>query len=140
MRYYFHLLTERERLRDPDGDEFSTLDAAREEATQSARDLIAEHIRSGHAIPLQWCIQIAQQDDTMVDTVRFASLCMGDGGNPSRPRIMQKIDPEFIARAKATFEYARTTNAEIGHHLAELRDNLQTLSRLNRTFTEHLRA
>src|SRR5262249_11363881 len=33
MRHYFHLLTDRERLRDPDGEEFPTLAEACEEAT-----------------------------------------------------------------------------------------------------------
>ena len=139
MRYYFHILTDRERLRDHDGEHFSSLEAAREEATQSARELIADELRRGRAAPSRWRIQIAQSDDTIVDTVRFAPLLMGDGDYPRRPRVTQKIDPEFIAHAKATFAYARTTNAEIRNHLIELRDNLQTLAQLNRAFTKHHR-
>jgi len=37
MRYYFHIMKDRERLRDPDGEEFASLACAREEATQCAR-------------------------------------------------------------------------------------------------------
>ena len=64
---------------------------------------------------------------------------MGEGELHSPARVTQKIDPEFIAQAKATFTYARTTNAEIRNHLSELRDNLETLPQLNRAFTKHHR-
>ena len=51
MRYYFHIMKDQERLRDPDGAEFASLVCAREEATQCARDLIAEELRCGRAVP-----------------------------------------------------------------------------------------
>jgi hypothetical protein len=138
MRYYFHILTDRQRLRDPDGEEFPTLEAAREEATQSARDLIAEELRHGRTAPSRWRIQIAHKDDTIVDTLPFAALLMG-GGDYAQPPVTKMIDPEFISSTKATFAYARTANAEIRNRLIELRDNLQTLAQLNRAFTKHHR-
>jgi hypothetical protein len=78
MRYYFHILTDQERLRDPDGEDFSSLAVARTEATQCARDLIAERLRCGRAAPSRWCIHVAQEDDTIVHTVPFAPLLLGE--------------------------------------------------------------
>jgi hypothetical protein len=77
MRYYLHVLRERERLRDYDGEEFSSLASAREEAIQSARDLIAEELRCGRVAPSQWRIQVALEDETIVETVPFAPLLLG---------------------------------------------------------------
>lgn len=71
MRFYFHILTDRGRLRDPDGEEFPTLAEACEEETQSARDLIAEELRCGRTIPSLWSIQITQEVDTLLQTVPF---------------------------------------------------------------------
>ena len=53
MRYFFHILNDHERLRDHDGEEFENLASAREEAMQSARDLIAEEFLCGRAAPSQ---------------------------------------------------------------------------------------
>ena len=53
MRYYFHILNERERIRDHDGEEFESLASATDEATQSARDLIAEELRCGRGCPVR---------------------------------------------------------------------------------------
>jgi hypothetical protein len=136
MRYFFHILNEHERVRDHDGEEFANLASAREEAIQSARDLIAEELLCGRPAPSQWRIQIALEDDTILETVALASLLMGEGRYASGPRVKRKVEPELIAHAKATFTYARTTNAEIRHHLSELRDNLQALAQLNRAFTK----
>ena len=45
MRYFIHIVTDLERLVDPDGAEFPDLATARAEARQSARDLMAEDLR-----------------------------------------------------------------------------------------------
>src|SRR5262245_54171954 len=140
MRYYFHILTDRERLRDPDGEEFSSLDAAREEATQSARDLIAEKLRCGQAVPSRWRIQIALKDETIVETVPFASLLLGhEASPPPRTQVRGRNHREVIARAQATFTRAQNATVEIGSHLTELMDNLETLSQLNEAFSKHHR-
>ena len=134
MRYFFHILNDHERLRDHDGEEFENLASAREEAIQSARDLIAEEFLCGRAAPSQWRIQIALEGDTILETVAFASLLMGEGRYAPRQRVTRKVEPELITHARATFTYACTTNVEIRHHLSELRDNLEALGQLNRSF------
>jgi len=140
MRYYFHIVTDRERIRDPDGEEFSSLDAAREEATQSARDLIAEKLRCGQAVPSRWHIQIALEDETIVETVRFTSLLLGHEV-PPRPRLQAsgRSHRELIARAQAVFIRAQNTTAEIRSNLTELRASLERLGQFNKAFTKHYR-
>jgi hypothetical protein len=136
MRYYFHILKDRERLRDPDGEEFPSPAGAREEATQCARDLIAEELRCGRAAPFGWRIQIAQEDETILETVPFAPILRGEKVQcfQPRPRSVGKHHEELIARALAISDKARTTHAEITRHILVLRDNLQSLAELTRAF------
>ena len=139
MRYYLHVLKERERLRDYDGEEFPSLASAREEAIQSARDLIAEELRCGRVAPSEWRIQIALEDDTIVETVPFAPLLLGDCSSCRRRAESHRSAQELLAQANATFARARTTTVEIRQHLEELRSGIATLGRLHKAFTQHRR-
>jgi uncharacterized protein DUF6894 len=47
-RYFFHLRTDRQLAEDEEGLELPDLDAAREEANASAREMLAEAIKMGH--------------------------------------------------------------------------------------------
>jgi predicted N-acetyltransferase YhbS len=47
-RYYFHIKDEAKTIRNEEGIEFHNLDAVREEATESARQLMSEEVREGH--------------------------------------------------------------------------------------------
>src|SRR5262245_59637702 len=111
MRYYFHILTDRERLRDPDGEEFPTSAEASEEATQSVRDLIAEELRCGRAVPSLWSIQITQEDDTVLQTVPFVRLLIND--DVHQLHFRRSHDPDVIARPRATRLRAHAMTAEI---------------------------
>ena len=135
MRYYFHLLTERERLRDPDGEEFSTLAEACEEATQSARDLIAEELRCGRAVPSLWSIQISQEDDTVLETVPFVRLLIYD--DVHQLYFPRSHDLGAIALRRATRVRAHATTAEIIRLLGELRENIGVLAHLNDELKKH---
>jgi len=137
MHYYFHILTDAERHRDPDGEECSSLDLAREEATQSARDLIAEELRCGREVPSQWRIQIALEDEAIVETVAFTSLLLDHKGSPPRrrPQVSGRMHRELFARAEAAFSRAQSTTAEIWSQLTELRDNLERLGQFDKAFT-----
>ena len=139
MRYYFHILTDQERLRDPDGEEFSSLAVARTEATQCARDLIAERLRCGRAAPSQWCIHVAQEDDTIVHTVPFAPLLLGEDDHGGQHEFGRKSHGELFASAIATSNQARTTHAQITRHLTELKYNLRMLTALSKAFSRHER-
>jgi hypothetical protein len=47
-RYFFHIKDEVETIRDEEGIEFHNFDAVREEATESAREMMSEKVREGH--------------------------------------------------------------------------------------------
>ena len=135
MRFFFHILTDRERLRDPDGEEFLTLAEACEEATQSARDLIAEELRCGRAVPSLWSIQISQEDDIVLETVPFVRLLIHN--DVHQLHVRRRYDPDGIAPPRASRLRARATTAEIIRLLAELRDNVGVLADLNEQLKKH---
>src|SRR5262245_66037084 len=79
MHYFLHIVTDNERIVDPDGAEFLSLEAARLEASQSARDLMASELIAGRTVPFGWRVQIADKDETIVLTIPFATLVFGSG-------------------------------------------------------------
>jgi hypothetical protein len=132
MRYFIHIITDKERLVDPDGGEFAGLEAARAEASQSARDLMAEELRCGRPVPFTWKAQVADGDGNVLLTLPFARLVFSEVIAGQFSRTARPTSPEahlaLIERAKATFARARTTNAEIKDGLAELRNQLRRLA------------
>lgn len=50
MRFYFHIRQGNELIEDPDGSEFVDLAAAREDARQAARELMAEALLKGEPL------------------------------------------------------------------------------------------
>jgi hypothetical protein len=68
--YHLHLRRTGVRLPDEEGADFPSLEAAREEAILSARDLLATHIRNGR-LQIDWSIEIADENDVVVMTVPF---------------------------------------------------------------------
>jgi len=135
MRYYFHILTDTERLRDPDGEEFPTLAEACEEATQSARDLIAEELRCGRAVPSLWSIQITQEDDTVLQTVPLVRLFIHD--DVHQLHFRRSHGSHVIAHSRATRLRARAMTRGIIRHLVKLRENVGVLAQLNEELKKH---
>jgi hypothetical protein len=131
MRYFIHIVTDTERLIDPDGGEFADLASARAEASQSARDLMAEELQCGRPVPFSWRAQVADDDGNVLLTVSFARLVFSGAVAVQMSRSSRPTSPEahlaLIERAKATFARARRTNGEIREQLTELRHQLQRL-------------
>jgi hypothetical protein len=131
-RYFIHILTERERIVDPEGHEFPDPASARYEASQSARDLMAEELRCGRFVPSRWRVQIAAADGSIVAAIPFAALLFSpDDLVPlrSRPTV---TDPDLIDRAKATFARARASHAEIGRNISQLREVVRNLGEISK--------
>ena len=132
MRYFIHIVTDTERLVDPDGGEFADLASARAEASQSARDLMAEELRCGRPVPFSWQAQVADGEGNILLTLPFARLVFSEAVAAQLSRISRPTSPEahlaLIDRAKATFARARRTNGEIKDQLTELRRQLQRLA------------
>jgi hypothetical protein len=127
VRYFFHILTDKMRLRDDDGQEYLRLDDARAEATQAARDLMAEELRCGRPVPVGWQVQIAIEDGTILSTLSFQQIAFPHSSGLAREAL---ADRALIARAKAT-QKTRRTKDEISQGLQELRHSIRQLARIN---------
>lgn len=132
MRYFIHIVTDQERIVDPDGGEFADLASARDEASQSARDLMAEELRKGRPVPFTWLAQVADDEGNVLLTLPFARLVFNEVIAAQLIRMSRPTTPEahlaLIERARATFARARTTNAEIKNSLTELRNQVRRLA------------
>jgi hypothetical protein len=72
-RYFLHLRDGEHLIRDLEGRDLPDLAAARTEAIQGARDILAEMLRAGEVLDGQ-SIAIADADDNVLDVVTFKSL------------------------------------------------------------------
>lgn len=72
-RYHIHLFNDDD-IWDEEGQLFPNLAAAEKEAVRSARDVIAEHIRSGRTIHLDHRMEITDADGVMLKTIAFEQV------------------------------------------------------------------
>lgn len=99
MHRYLHIVTDIERLVDPDGQCFDTLASAIEEARQCGRDLMAEELRQGRPLPLNWRVQVADEEGCILATFRFADIVFGSQA-PVPFMVAAASDPNLVERAK----------------------------------------
>lgn len=71
-KYFLHLRERENLLRDLEGAEFEDLNAARDEARQAIRDIVAEHIAAGQELRLR-TIEICDDKGNHVATVSLAA-------------------------------------------------------------------
>lgn len=69
--YFFNLRCKGEVTRDPEGQEFLDLDAARIEAIEGARDIAADRVKSGEPLNLADCFEITDEAGQLQTTVQF---------------------------------------------------------------------
>jgi len=135
VRYFFHIISDQERLIDPDGGDFANLASARDEACQSARDLMAEELRCGRPVPFAWRVQVADWEGNILLSISFANLVFSEMVAAQLSRIDRPTTPQahlaLIERAKATFSRARSTNTEIKAGLTELRNQVRRLAQFS---------
>ena len=72
-RYYFHISASDGLIRDPDGTVLADLDAARREAENSARDLLADLLRRGE-VPDGQVFEITDGDGLVLERVPLRSV------------------------------------------------------------------
>ena len=72
--YYLHLRLDGAFIEDPDGASFLDLAAAKAEAIDAARCLMAEDIRQGNPIRMSDAIEVAGSDGKTVCTVPFSEV------------------------------------------------------------------
>lgn len=71
-KYYLHVINGDNRTQDLEGAEYDDLSSARDEARESAIDLVCDSLRAGHGLGLQRSIVIASEDGQAVEELSFA--------------------------------------------------------------------
>ena len=130
MLVFFHILTEGARIRDPDGHECVDLNEACGEASQSAREVIANELQAGRPLPLKWRIEVALADGTALATINFAEVALGAPRYSPR-RLPAATTGEIIERANAIMAEAQEREAAVRAALGEAHAGLRTLAQLN---------
>jgi hypothetical protein len=69
--YYLNILNGNGLTRDPEGEDFPDLDAARAKAAESVRSILSDELKSAGMIDLQGRIEIADQHGSVVLTLPF---------------------------------------------------------------------
>lgn len=72
-RYYFHIRSDDGLILDPDGTELVDLDAARAEAEQSARDLLANLLKDGKELDGQ-VFEISDHTGNVLERLPFRKV------------------------------------------------------------------
>ena len=70
MRYYFNIRNDSGLARDPEGADFDTLEAASDEAVQSAREILAERLVRGEIIDGD-IFEITTEAGEVVNIIKF---------------------------------------------------------------------
>ena len=76
--YYFHLRDGRQYVPDETGMDLPDIEAARVEAVQGARDILADQLRAGEALDGQ-AIEIANAAGEVLEVVTFKDALRPDG-------------------------------------------------------------
>jgi hypothetical protein len=78
QRYYFHIRTGAELEQDREGAEFPSVDAARREAIQAAREILAERLLAGEAIDGEAidgeAFEITTREGAVIEVMPFKSV------------------------------------------------------------------
>ena len=93
MRCFIHIVTDTEFIRDPDGEDFADRRIAEQETARVARDLMAEALRKGKPLPVNWKVLLASADDTILMSLPFSQLIPAPPAFTSRSAIIQLRDP-----------------------------------------------
>jgi hypothetical protein len=133
MHCFIHIVTDEQRIVDPEGEEFADLEAARLGASQSARDLMANELVAGRPVPFGWRVQVADLDGTVLLTIPFASLAFGQTVGMEGWKFPRVAGPEVLGRARATMLKAHHANGDVLRSIGELWSHLRTLSDVNAT-------
>jgi len=84
------------------------------EARQYARDLVAEELRQRPATPLNWRVQVADDEGCIPATLKFAEIVFGT--HSSEQSLCAVLDPALVERAKSIFK-AQRVQGELRIHV-----------------------
>jgi hypothetical protein len=91
-RYFFHLNHFRDYVLDEEGTDLPDVEAAKSEARQSIRDLVADRLRAKEPLTL-WSIRICDEDGQLLADVVVADAL----GEVIAPTVFQSNGPDSHA-------------------------------------------
>jgi hypothetical protein len=115
--FFFHILTDIERLVDHEGGEFSSVEEAINEARQSVRSVIADQLTGGEQPSLNWALQIIDESGSVVKSILFGEMVSGAAQHTDRCHAP-------VTQAEIS---AQKVHDEIRMRISELRDSLRRL-------------
>ncbi|RTL64633.1 MAG: hypothetical protein EKK41_21100 [Hyphomicrobiales bacterium] len=77
MRKFLNVVTDRGVIQDPEGEVFGTFSDAILAAEDTARELMANALKSRRLLQLRWRIEIADENGRIEATISFASVGLG---------------------------------------------------------------
>jgi GAF domain-containing protein len=133
VRYFFHILADRDRIEDPDGSLCADLSAARIEALESGRHLIADWVRRGRPISPRCLVEIADEHGRALDVISVDTILFGQSlGCDHHGRVdghVYKEGPHSNPEPKLSAEF---------HH-SVMQEGADLQSVLERTLAESLK-
>jgi hypothetical protein len=133
---FMHILTDIERVLDPDGQDCADLETAKAEAGQSARLLMAQELQAGRPPPVSWRIQIADAEDTILATVNFSAIAFGR--DEAHTPVASLSAREVIREVRDTIREGRERRTGVRATIAQTHQHLRTLARLNEALARKL--
>ena len=130
-----HIVTNSERIVDPEGQECADFETARAEACRSAAELVAQELRAGRP-PVDWRVQIANVEGTILDTISFRALAFGNG--TAVAPLASRETRQLIDDVRDAIRRGREQRAGVRASIAEARKQLRTLGRLNAALGQRL--
>jgi hypothetical protein len=135
MHLFIHICNGPQLMRDPEGAEFASVDAAVAEATQSARDLIAQELTAGREVPSNWQALVATGDGTIIEAVPFSTIAAAPANGvhslvADAPRKRSSEFAALYANAQRIAEQSRSTTAEMRSLFGDIRDQLRRMATL----------
>jgi hypothetical protein len=131
VRYYFNVVLGSRHIADPEGAEFSDLYAALVEAELAAREIAADELKNGGAVPADWHLEIADAGGRVHETVPFGTLFAANNGekNTQASAIKERILAQH-QRARTLFDETRSIAERVRQTFSEIRTHLHAFDRI----------
>lgn len=133
MHYFIDIKTEKKLVMDPEGADFADLAEAREEATQSLRDLLAERLRSGDFIHSGCASCVRDRTDKTVFEITVRELIHNNSIQAlffSERSKSSALLSSVEASAMGIFFRANKAHRQICEDLDKVRNELRMLTKL----------
>ena len=92
---------------------------------------MAQELQAGRPPPIAWRLAIADAEGTILDTISFGAVAFGHGMPGAL--LGSRETRQLVEHVRHTIRQGREHRASLRAGIAEARDQLRTLGRLNAT-------